>query len=235
VTDPVRDAMRVVYADGFRAGVDHALRRRARRALVVFSGGLVVGALLAVLGIGAAVAQPIPVQANDHRRDLTRLSRSVWGMDAPISTLAAQIHQESGWRAGAVSRVGAQGLSQFMPATAAGLARDFGDRPNPFDPRWSMLYQNRYMKQLYGRVEHAIDHCERFAFALSAYNGGMRWVQRRQSMSKLPQFCLFQTCDINPGITAANQKENSDYPKKIIFRLTPIYHAAGWGPGVCLL
>lgn len=31
-----------------------------------------------------------------YRRDLTRSARLVWGLDAPVATVAAQIHQESG-------------------------------------------------------------------------------------------------------------------------------------------
>lgn len=31
-----------------------------------------------------------------YRRDLTRSARLVWGLDAPVATMAAQIHQESG-------------------------------------------------------------------------------------------------------------------------------------------
>ncbi|WZB64465.1 lytic transglycosylase domain-containing protein [Achromobacter xylosoxidans] len=49
-------------------------------------------------------------------------------MDAPVSTFAAQIHQESAWRPGAVSAVGAQGMAQFMPATSSWIAG--------LSPRW---------------------------------------------------------------------------------------------------
>lgn len=213
--------------DGFQQGLKRA-------SLGSFARGLLVGVVLALLGIGVAVAQPIPEQANSYRRDLTRLSRSVWGMDAPVSSLAAQLHQESGWRKDAVSRVGAVGLAQFMPATARGIAREWGDIPAPLDPRWSMLYQSRYMKQLYDGVAHATDPCERYAFALAAYNGGMGWVRRRQAMSPEPAFCLFATCDINPGIAAHNQRENEEYPRRILLRLTPIYYEALWGPARCI-
>jgi len=218
--------MRVVFVEGFRAG-----QRRA--SLGSFSRGVVVGLLLALLGIGAAVAQQIPPQANEYRRDLTRLSRSVWGMDAPVSALAAQIHQESGWRRDAVSRVGAQGLAQFMPSTARWIAKVYGDAAAPLDPRWSMLYQSRYMKDLYEDVRFATDRCERYAFALAAYNGGMGWVRKRQMLSQHPETCLHQTCEINPGILPSNQRENSEYPERILLRLTPIYQKAQWGPGRC--
>lgn len=217
----------MVWADGYRQG-------RKRASLASFARGLLVGSVLVLLGIGLAVAQPIPPQAAEYRRDLTRLSRSVWGMDAPVSSLAAQLHQESGWRRAAVSSAGALGLAQFMPATARWISAEFGDIPAPLDPRWSMLYQSRYMKQLYEGIDHATDPCERYAFALAAYNGGLGWVRRRQAMSRTPEVCLFQTCEINPGILPSNQRENSDYPKRILLRLTPIYYEAQWGPGRCV-
>lgn len=222
--------MRRVYASGYENGQREERRQRTAAA---FSRGLVVGAVLAVLCIGLVVAQPIPNQANEYRRDLTRLSRSVWGMNAPVSALAAQIHQESGWKPHAMSQAGAVGLAQFMPATAAGLARDYADIAQPFDPRWSMLYQSRYMHRLYAQIDHAWDDCERYAFALAAYNGGLRWVQRRQALSAYPEMCLFETCDINPGILASNQRENSEYARRILLRLTPMYYAAQWGPAKC--
>lgn len=220
----------MVYSNGFEEGVR---REKKRSTFAAFSRGVVAGFVLGLVFVGVAVAQTIPPQANEYRRDLIRLSRSVWGMDAPVSTLAAQIHQESSWRPAAVSSAGAKGLAQFMPATAAGLARDYADFAQPFDPRWSMLYQSRYMRRLYEQVAYARDDCERYAFALSSYNGGMKWVQRRQQMSVNPAYCLYQTCEINPGILASNQRENSEYSKNILLRLTPVYYQAQWGAAKC--
>lgn len=228
--DPVKDAMQMVYVDGYRAGLE---RGRLQSTLGALLRGVMLGVVLALLLVGYAVAQ-VPDKANEYRRDLTRLSRSVWGMDAPVSNLAAQIHQESGWNPSARSRAGALGLAQFMPSTAAGIARDFADFPQPLDPRWSMLYQSRYMKQLYDETRHATDACERYAFALAAYNGGMGWVRRRQQMSDTPAVCLFAACEINPGILPSNQKENAEYPRRILLRLTPLYYEAQWGPARCV-
>ena len=49
----------------------------------------------------------------------------MWGLGAPISVFAAQVHQESAWRPEAVSHVGAQGLEGdfgVLPGHAALLA-----------------------------------------------------------------------------------------------------------------
>jgi len=187
--------------------------------------------LLAVLLIGWAVAAAqIPPRAEQYRRDLTRIAISVWGLDAPVALLAGQIEQESAWRPDAVSWAGAKGLAQFMDATGRDVAQRYGGGPpNPFDPRWSMTAQSRYMRELTGRIGAARNETERTAFALSAYNGGLRHVQRRQALSPDPGRCLGLTCDINPGIRPAAQRENREYPRRILLVLAPRYHAAGWG------
>jgi soluble lytic murein transglycosylase-like protein len=171
----------------------------------------------------------VPPVADTYRRDLTRIAQSVWGMGAPVSLLAAQIEQESAWRPGAISRVGAAGLTQFMPATAQDIGRrHIGGPPNPFDPRWSMTAQSHYMRELLVEIV-ARNESERFAFALSAYNGGLRRVHRRQALSAEPGRCINASCDINPGIRPAAQRENREYPRRILLVLAPRYHAAGWG------
>lgn len=180
-------------------------------------------------------AQSIPREAAEHRRELVRASRAVWGMDAPIATFAAQVHQESRWRAEARSGAGAQGLTQFMPATARWIATAYPsdlNPPAPFDPAWSLRAMVRYNRFLFERVA-AIDECERAAFMLAAYNGGLGWVNRRKAKSDMPLICLGATCDINPGVTWANQRENSEYSRRILLATEPIYVAAGWGRGVC--
>lgn len=70
-------------------------------------------------GCHPVFAASIPVEARQYQRELTRNARAVWGLNAPVSTFAAQIHQESQWNARARSPVGAQGLAQFMPTTAS--------------------------------------------------------------------------------------------------------------------
>ena len=81
-----------------------------------------------------------------------------WNVSAKL--LAAQIYAESGFNPFAVSRAGAQGIAQFMPATA----RAFG-LENPFDPEQAIHAQARFMRDLlrqFGSVP----------LALAAYNAG---------------------------------------------------------------
>ena len=98
---------------------------------------LIVAAWLALGLVAQVQAQPvglqIPARAHQYRRMLTQQAYAQWGLDAPIAALAAQVHQESAWRPEAVSRVGARGLAQFMPATARWWCEREGmdDEPPP--------------------------------------------------------------------------------------------------------
>ena len=85
------------------------------------------------------------------------------GVDPAL--LAAVAQQESGFDASAVSPAGAQGLMQFMPATARGLGVD------PFDPASAVDGAARYLADLtrqFGSTE----------LGLAAYNAGPGTVSR---------------------------------------------------------
>lgn len=85
------------------------------------------------------------------------------GIDAAL--LAAVASVESNFNPGAVSPAGAQGLMQFMPATAQGLG------VNPLDPASAVDGAARYLKDLtrqFGSTE----------LALAAYNAGPGTVNR---------------------------------------------------------
>jgi len=184
-------------------------------------------------------AAEVPAAAKFYRADLTRSARVVMGLDAPVSLFAAQIHQESGWRASARSGVGAQGLAQFMPATANWISDLFPElaRNDPYNPGWSLRALVRYDDWLYARIR-AADACQRWAMTLSAYNGGLGWISRdqarasRQGLDQLVWFGSVET--VNAGRSASNWRENRDYPRRIIYDRQPLYVAAGWGAGVCL-
>jgi soluble lytic murein transglycosylase-like protein len=74
--------------------------------------------------------------------------------------LAAQIFAESGFNPFAVSPAGAQGLAQFMPATARGVGLD-----DPFDPPAAIDAQAHLMRDLLRRFGSV-------PLALAAYNAG---------------------------------------------------------------
>ncbi len=84
--------------------------------------------------------------------------------------LAAQLQAESGFNPNAVSPAGAQGIAQFMPATAVSVGlRD------PFDPNQAINAQAKLMSGLIRRFGSV-------ALALAAYNAGPGAVQRYGGM-----------------------------------------------------
>lgn len=173
-----------------------------------------------------------PRAALQHRAELKRQAHMVWGLDAPVAVFAAQIHQESLWRADARSPVGALGLTQFMPATARWMC-DVDPAlcsPAPLNPTWALRALVVYDRWLWQRTG-ADDGCERMAFTLASFNGGLGWTQKRQRMSTRPGVCLGHTCQINPGILPVNQRENEHYPRVILLQHQPLYRT--WGMGLC--
>lgn len=199
-----------------------------------------VAALLAGLLPLPARAQgtQVPQAALQYRSELVRNARAIWGLNAPVATFAAQVHQESAWKPGAVSRVGAQGLAQFMPATSqwiAGLYPALAAN-EPFNPSWSLRALVQYDAWIHARVAAATP-CDRMAMVMSGYNGGLGWVQRdkslaaRQGLDSQAWWAAVET--VNAGRSTANWHENRDYPRRILLRLEPLYVAAGWGPGSC--
>jgi hypothetical protein len=89
------------------------------------------------------------------------LARAAGRWNVSASLLAAQLMAESNFNPFAVSPAGAQGIAQFMPATAAGYGLD-----DPFDAAAAIDAQAHLMsdllEQLGGRIE----------LALAAYNAG---------------------------------------------------------------
>ena len=197
-------------------------------------------ALVVVVGFCSkshAAEVTIPRAAAQYRSELVRSARVVWGLDAPIAVFAAQVHTESWWRNDTVSHVGAQGLAQFMPATAAWLPKVAPEtgQPAPFNPGWSLRALCTYDKWLWERTDGATDF-ERMAFTLSAYNGGQGWVNRDKKLARqrgLDPARWFDNVEtVNAGRSAAAWKENRGYPRRILRERQQAYVRAGWGPGI---
>lgn len=202
---------------------------------------LLLAALAAIACLPAwGQALSIPAAAKPHRADLTRQARLVWGLDAPVATFAGQIHQESMWRAAALSRVGAQGMAQFMPATAKWWCEINRMSPascQPTNPTWALRAMAGYNKWIWDRIK-AADECQRMAMTLAAYNGGLGWIHRDQQLASskgLDRGQYFGAVNtVNAGRAAWAIRENRDYPQRILFDHAPRYVAAGWGRSVCL-
>lgn len=186
-------------------------------------------------------AAEIPRAALQYRSELIRVSRMVWGIQAPVAVFAAQLHTESRWRTEAVSFAGAQGLAQFMPSTATWLpqvAPETGS-PAPFDPRWALRACVTYDKYLFDRIAPRKGHLSewnRIAFALSAYNGGLGWTNRdRKKTSQSggdPDIWFGHVEQTNAGRRTSAKRENQRYVQIILRERQNAYVKAGWGRGV---
>ena len=94
----------------------------------------------------------------------------------PVPFFIRLIWQESRFDPGAISPVGAQGVAQFMPETAAAM----GLR-NPFDPLEALRFSARLLRELLGQFGN-------LGLAAAAYNAGPQriaeWLEKR---GKLPE------------------------------------------------
>ncbi|WP_254170983.1 transglycosylase SLT domain-containing protein [Pseudomonas putida] len=201
--------------------------------------------LLAVLPLAALLVSiqkaraDVPAEAQQYRRELTRIVQAEWGLDGPVATFAAQVHQESRWRFNAKSPVGAQGLGQVMPSTAVWLAQLFPDtlgNVEPYNPAWSLMALVSYDRWLADRIKGR-NACERHAMVLSSYNGGLGWLIRDRKLASAkgadPLVWFGSIERFNAGRSAAAFRENRGYPRLILKNHEAQYIADGWGQGVC--
>jgi soluble lytic murein transglycosylase-like protein len=89
--------------------------------------------------------------------------------DLPLDFVRSVVAAESAFRPDAVSRKGAIGLMQLMPATARGYGAD------PTDPRQNVEAGTQYLRDLLLKYRHD-DH--QVTRALAAYNAGPGAVDR---------------------------------------------------------
>lgn len=195
----------------------------------------VIAISLALLAAVVLVMQPAQAQsAERYRRDLVRAAHSQWGLDAPIALFAAQVHQESAWNPNAISRVGARGLAQFMPATATWWCELHGLAAadcQPNNPVWALRSLVGYDKWLYERTPSRYSQFDRIWVTLRAYNGGLGHWQREAQATGLPQPTRRQV-DAACGKARRAKvhcSENLYYPHRIVLLQE---HYADWGPKV---
>jgi len=125
------------------------------------------------------------------------------------SLLFALIRTESAFQPAVLSRVGATGLMQLMPATArevAGRIRNAGGpdyttgTPDMTDPALNLYFGSFYYDYLMSLFDNDL-------YALMAYNGGMGRVRRWSNANRrLPPDLVMET---------ANVYETRDYGKRV--------------------
>jgi soluble lytic murein transglycosylase-like protein len=193
----------------------------------------VLGGLFPACAARAAEAAPaMPVVAPLHRLMVEREAAEVWGIAAPTARIAAQIHAESLWRPKAASQY-AHGMAQFTPATAEWIAAKFPDKLGGFDPwdpvqavRAMVIYDHWLTTRNPGATE-----CDTWAFGLSAYNGGEGWLRRdrkRAAAQGAEDDVWFGQVEHYTARAGWAKRENRSYVERILLKLEPAYHAAGW-------
>lgn len=223
-------------------------RRRVKRLAVL--GLLWLCMAFVMLGVAIALTWACPAHAQTlqtpppaaarYRLELTRAAHSQWGLGAPIATFAAQVHTESAWQPQAISRVGAAGLAQFMPATAQWWCR-VNAMPvaqcQPTNPTWALRALVGYDKHLYDRTPAYYPPHARLWVTLRAYNGGLaHWYAEAQvaASTLLPSRQLPDAARVDSACGRAKRHpmhcpENLAYPQRIM-ALQARY--AAWGAGV---
>ena len=139
----------------------------------------------------------------------------------PIGTdwrmLKAQCYQESRLQPFAVSPVGAYGLCQFMPNTAAEMKRKHPELENFWLPEISIYAAARYMNQMNKFWSSPRPFDERYKLALASYNAGAGNIHKAQKRCGMPTpykpiiKCLSL-------VTGHHSKETIDYVRLITER-----------------
>lgn len=192
---------------------------------------LLLALLVAVLPAPTFAQEP-PRASLKYRAELTRAVHLVWGLDGPIATMAAQVHQESAWRPDARSPY-AHGLTQFTPDTAQWIsgmdaALAGADTGNPV---WSLRAMARYNRWLFDRVTKAETNCDRWWGVLRSYNGGLGHWRKEASLAApaRDRWAIDAQCG-RASRHVSHCAENLTYPRKILMKWQPLY--ASWGPEV---
>jgi soluble lytic murein transglycosylase-like protein len=113
-------------------------------------------------GDDANAPAPVPPEQIDQ---LVTQNANIWQVDPAL--IKSVIANESSFNANATSPVGAQGLMQLMPETAASLGVK-----NPYDPAQNVAGGTRYLKGLLDRFNGDT------RLAVAAYNAGPGAVEK---------------------------------------------------------
>jgi soluble lytic murein transglycosylase-like protein len=232
-----------------RRATDHPPNEDLRTARGVLAVGLASAALwllvMSVAGLAmagraqaaSAATVRVPTASATYRLQVERAAAEYFGLSASPARLAAQLHQESGWRDDAQSAY-AIGLAQFTPATAKWLPEicpELGGF-DPWDAGQSIRAAACYDRWLFDRVG-GVTACDQWAFTLSAYNGGLRWVYRDVLLADAngrDDKRWFGHVELMSSRAPWAFRENRDYVTRILLLIEPAYVLDGWsGEAVC--
>jgi len=114
---------------------------------------------------GPPAPPPKPVVHRSRKEVCETLASAAEDNNLPAPFFIRLLLQESGFRPGVVSPVGAQGVAQFMPDTAARMGVD-----NPFDPLQAIPASARLLRSLFEQFGN-------LGLAAAAYNAGPKRIQ----------------------------------------------------------
>jgi hypothetical protein len=128
-----------------------------------------------VLSTGIAPSELEPPKPDEPKKDFCEaLQEAAESSDIPIAFFARLLWQESKFKPDVVSHVGAQGIAQFMPGTAAEVGLD-----DPFDPFKALPASAKLLRRLHNQFGN-------LGLAAAAYNAGsgriQRWLSRRGAL-----------------------------------------------------
>lgn len=151
---------------------------RARSVRPFLAAVLVAGMTLTTAHTGAAQDTAWQVAIDRYAAEIAEAARR-FGL--PSAWIAAVLWQESHGDPTAVSRKGARGLMQIMPATWAALTARHGLGDDPFDPRANILAGAAYLREMHDRYGDP-------ALMLAAYNAGLGrvndWLRRGRPLPR---------------------------------------------------
>lgn len=117
-----------------------------------------------------------PVVARTREEICSTLAEAAQHNDLPVPFFIRLLFQESRFRPEVVSSAGAQGIAQFMPATATSMGLD-----NPFDPVQAIPASARLLRELMAKFGN-------LGLAAAAYNAGPKRIQDwLDKKGKLPE------------------------------------------------
>jgi soluble lytic murein transglycosylase-like protein len=118
----------------------------------------------------------VPPPRRQHARVLPLVYTLAQQYDIDAQLVRAIITVESNFNAGAISRAGAQGLMQLMPATAARYGVS-----DPFEPKANIEGGIRFLKDLWRDFQGDVRR------VLAAYNAGVSAVQQYGGIPPYPE------------------------------------------------
>lgn len=199
--------------------------RRAAPELEPALGGLLasIGELdfLAVRLTPTAAASPDQGRFPRRYEALVRNAAAREGLDPHL--VWAIIHKESAFRPDALSRVGAAGLMQLMPRTAARLAAErklaLEDAREVYEPPLNLALGTRYLRALVDKFHGQLP------LVAAAYNGGpgnvAAWLDWRGRGAELDQF-----------VEEIPFRESRGYAKKVVALLAAYRRTYCGEPGL---